>query len=174
MFNRIGHSGIYRAGRGAGNYAPCARGLALAAWVVLSAGCARPADIGARGSAGAIAVSHAVAWGVADVKAVTVGMEISNEGEVADTLVAVTSPAGGATLHTEVPGQGMRPISVLPLPRRSAIRIGRGLHVMIESLQKVPAVGATIPVTLRFAGAGAMELSVPVMQYSEALSALGE
>ena len=121
-----------------------------------------------------MAVTHAVAWGAADVKAVTVGMEINNQGDVTDTLVAVTSPAGAAMLHTEVPGQGMRPVPVLPLPRRSAIRIGRGLHIMVEGLPDTPATGATIPLTLRFARAGPMELSIPVLRYSEALTALGE
>ena len=62
----------------------------------------------------------------------------------------------------------------LPLPRRSAIRIGRGLHVMIEGLQATPAPGKVIPLTLRFAHAGPMELSIPVLRYSEALTALGE
>ena len=146
----------------------------LVAGFVLAAGCARPHDAGARASAGAMAVTHAVAWGAADVKAVTVGMEINNRGDVDDTLVAVTSPAGNATLHTEAPGRGMRPIPTLPLPRRSAIRIGRGLHIMVEGLPDTPATGATIPLTLRFARAGPMELSIPVLRYSEALTALGE
>jgi len=174
MFRPVGHRGIYRAGGAAGNHARRARHAGLAAWLLLGAGCARPPDAGARGSAADITVTHAVAWSAADVKAATVGMEISNQGDVADTLVGVTSPAGAATLHTEVPGQGMRPIPALPLPRRSSIRIGRGLHLMVEGLRESPPVGTTIPVTLRFARAGAMALSIPVLRYSEALTALGE
>jgi copper(I)-binding protein len=170
MINVVGHRGIYRAGGGAGNYAR----ILLATSLVLGTGCARPPDIGARGSIGSISVTRAVAWGAADVKAATVGMEINNTGDVTDTLIAVTSPAGAAMLHTEVPGQGMAMVPVLPLPRRSAIRIGRGLHVMIENLQAIPAAGTTIPVTLRFARAGTIDLSVPVLRYSEALTALGE
>lgn len=146
----------------------------LAASFLSLAGCARGPEAGATGHAGDIVVTHAVAWGAADVKAATVGMEIRNDGDLTDTLVAVTSPAGNATLHTEAPGQGMRPIAALPLPRRSAIRIGRGLHVMIEGLQATPAPGKVIPLTLRFAHAGPMELSIPVLRYSEALTALGE
>jgi hypothetical protein len=146
----------------------------MAAGFLFLCGCARRSDAGATGRAGDIEVTHAVAWGAADVKAATVGMEIRNDGDVTDTLVAVTSPAGNATLHTEAPGQGMRPIAGLPLPRRSAIRIGRGLHVMIEGLPEAPAAGKTIPVTLRFAHSGPMELAIPVLRYSEALTALGE
>src|SRR3546814_5163868 len=43
-----------------------------------------------------IRVTHAVAWSAADVKAATVGMEISNGSDAFDTLIAVTSPAGAA------------------------------------------------------------------------------
>jgi len=174
MLSNVGHSGIYRAGGGAGNRAWRVRAGMTAASFLLLAACAARSDAGAKGSAGDIRVTRAVAWGAADLKAATVGMEISNEGDVTDTLVGVTSPAGNATLHTEAPGQGMRPIPALPLPRRSAIRIGRGLHVMIEGLPAAPATGKVIPVTLRFAHAGPMELSVPVLRYSEALTALGE
>jgi copper(I)-binding protein len=77
-------------------------------------------------------------------------------------------------LHSEVAGQGMRPVPVLPLAPRGSVRIGRGLHVMVESLRDAPATGSSIPLTLRFARAGPMELSVPVLRYSEALTALGE
>lgn len=147
--------------------------LTVACCLLLVA-CSQRPDSGATGRAGDLVVTHAVAWGAADVKAATVGMEIRNDSDLTDTLVAVTSPAGNATLHTEAPGQGMRPIPALPLPRRSAIRIGRGLHVMIEGLAAAPAAGQSIRVTLRFAHAGPMELSIPVLRYSEALTVLGE
>lgn len=141
---------------------------------LLAAACARAPDVGASGHHGSLRVVHAVAWGAAGVKAATVGMEISNQGDVADTLIAVTSASGAAALHTEVAGQGMRPVPVLPLPPRGTIRIGRGLHVMVESLKDAPATGTSIPLTLRFARGGAIELSVPVLRYTEALTALGE
>ncbi len=146
----------------------------IAAGFLFLSGCGSRPGAGATGLAGDIEVTHAVAWGAADLKAATVGMEIRNDGDITDTLVAVTSPAGNATLHTEAPGQGMRPVAALPLPRRSAIRIGRGLHVMIEGLPAAPTAGKAIPVTLRFAHAGPMELSIPVLRYSEALTVLGE
>jgi len=157
-----------------GNRGLLIRTLALATCCLIAGACSRRADIGARGSSGSIRVTHAVAWSAADVKAATVGMEITNEGDATDTLIAVTSPAGAAMLHTEVAGQGMRPVPVLPLAPRGSIRIGRGLHVMVESLKEVPATGTTIPLTLRFARAGPMDLTVPVLRYSEALSALGQ
>lgn len=177
MFSSVGHRGTYRTQAGTGNHARRPRralAFSVAASLLLGAGCTSRPDAGAAGSAGAIAVTHAVAWGAADVKAATVGMEIRNGGDAPDTLIAVSSPAGAAMLHTEVPGEGMRPMPVLPLPPRTAIRVGRGLHVMVESLRGAPAAGTTIPVTLRFARAGAIELSIPVQRYSEALTVLGE
>jgi copper(I)-binding protein len=157
-----------------GNHELTAHRLAFAACGLLVAACSHSPDVGAKGSSGSISVRHAVAWSTADVKSATVGMEIGNQGDTPDTLVAVTSRAGAAMLHAEMPGEGMRPVPVLPLPPHGAIRIGRGLHVMVEGLREVPATGATIPLTLRFAHAGAVDLSVPVLRYSEALSALGE
>jgi len=156
-----------------GNHCMLTRRVAIGSLCLLGA-CSGPAGIGARGTTGSIRVTHAVAWSAAGVKAATVGMEISNEGDVTDTLIAVTSPAGAAMLHSEVAGQGMRPVPVLPLAPRGSVRIGRGLHVMVESLGDAPATGSSIPLTLRFARAGPMELSVPVLRYSEALTALGE
>ena len=157
-----------------GNHCVRARRLAIGSLGLLAVACSRPSDIGAHGAAGSLRVTHAVAWSAADVKAATVGMEISNGGDASDTLIAVTSPAGAAMLHTEVAGQGMRPVPVLPLAPRGSIRIGRGLHIMVESLKESPATGSTIPLTLRFARAGAVDLSVPVLRYSEALTALGK
>lgn len=157
-----------------GNHRALMQYLPAGSMCLLLVACSRPAGAGAGGASGSIRVTHAVAWTAAGVKAATVGMEIGNQGDVPDTLVAVTSPAGNATLHSEVSGQGMRPVSVLPLPPRGSTRIGRGLHVMVEDLKEAPVTGSTIPVTLRFARAGAMDLAVPVLRYSEALSALGE
>jgi copper(I)-binding protein len=157
-----------------GNHSRLVRRVAVSIGVLLSAACSRTAEVGAAGSSGPIVVERAVAWSAAGLKAATVGMEISNQGDVTDSLIAVTSPAGNATLHSEVPGQGMRPVPVLPLPPRGTLRIGRGLHIMVEDMKAAPATGGTVPVTLRLARGGAIELAVPVMRYTEALTALGE
>ena len=150
------------------------RAVLLAVGITVLAACARRNEAGAHGRVGDIDVRHAVAWGAADVHAVTVGLEIGNRGDGADTLIALTSPLGAATLHTEVPGEGMRPTPVLPLPRRSSTRLGKGVHVMIQDLARAPTAGDTIPLSLRFVRAGTLELRVPVLRYSEAVAAVGE
>src|SRR4029077_882806 len=105
-------------------------------------------SVGAHGTIGDVSVSHAVAWGAADVKAATIGMEIHNAGDAADTLVGVTAAAGDATLHNEAPGQGMHPIPVVPLERKGSLRFGRGLHVMVTDLPKSPVAGDSVRLTL--------------------------
>ena len=147
--------------------------------LVISAGilaaCGGGTGGGASASAGDIQVLHAVAWTApGEVKSATIGLEIRNDGDAADTLVAVTSSAGAATLHVESPGSGMRPIPAIPLPRRMATRLGRGIHIMISEMNSQPAVGQELPLTLRFAGGAAIDLKVPVMRYSDALEILGQ
>jgi copper(I)-binding protein len=174
MSNAVGHRAIYRAGGGRGNQRARLQRGSLLLLAGVAAACAAPSGPGATGRSGDIVARHAVAWSAADLKAATIGMEFENKGEVTDTLVAVTSPLGSATLHTEVPGQGMRPLPAVPLLRRSTLRFGRGLHIMVEGMARVPRAGDTIPITLRLARGGAIELVVPVLRYSEAMTALGE
>ena len=70
--------------------------------LVISAGilaaCGGGTGGGASASAGDIQVLHAVAWTApGEVKGATIGLEIRNDGDAADTLVAVTSSAGAAS-----------------------------------------------------------------------------
>jgi hypothetical protein len=138
------------------------------------AACGGGTGAGAAGSVGALQVRHAVAWSAGDVKGASIGFEIENRSDVVDTLVAVTSPRGNAVVHVERPGGGMEPMAVVPLPRHVGTRFGRGLHVMLTEMPDHPKPGQTVPVTLRFARAGALDLAVPVLRYSDALEALGE
>jgi copper(I)-binding protein len=129
---------------------------------------------GVSGTAGELHIRHAVAWTAGDVKGASMGLEIDNRSDAVDTLVAVTSPRGNAVVHMERPGGGMEPVAVVPLPRHMGTRLGRGLHVMVTEMPEQPKAGETVPVTLRFARAGALDLQVPVLKYSDALGDLGE
>jgi copper(I)-binding protein len=142
--------------------------------VLLVSACGGGGGSGAHGEIGDITVSRAVAWSAADIKGATIGMEIHNAGDAADTLVGVSAAVGDATLHSEAPGQGMQPVPLVPLERKGSLRFGRGLHVMVTDLPKSPAPGDSVRLTLRFARAGALDLNVPVLKYSAALTALGE
>lgn len=128
---------------------------------------------GASASLGSLHIRHAVAWTSGDVKGASIAFEVENRSDRADTLVAVTSPRGNAVLHVERPGGGMQPVQVLPLPRHMATRLGHGLHVMVSEMAEQPKVGQVVPVTLRFANGGALDLEVPVLRFTEAMDILG-
>ena len=129
---------------------------------------------GVSGTVGELRIRHAVAWTAGDVKGASIGLEIENRSDDVDTLVAVTSPRGNAVVHMERPGGGMEPMAVVPLPRHVGTRLGRGLHIMVSEMPERPKVGETVSVTLRFARAGALDLQVPVLKYSDAQEVLGE
>ena len=137
------------------------------------AGCGS-AGSGASGSVGGLQVRHAVAWTAGDVKGASIGLEVENRSDHADTLVAVTAARGNAVVHLERPGGGMEPMGAVPLPRHVGTRMGRGLHVMVTEMPAQPKAGETIAVTLRFARAGALDLEVPVVKYGDAMKLLGE
>lgn len=118
-------------------------------------------------------VSRAVAWTMDEARSASVGFELRSAD--ADTLVAVTSPAGRAALHETMRAgrHGMHEIPSLPIPSGRTMVDGRSVHVMVEDLAAGIPVGGTLPVELRFARAGTLRLDVPVLRFSEALSALG-
>jgi copper(I)-binding protein len=136
------------------------------------ASCKRDA-VGARGEVGSVRVSRAVAWTMEEVRSATVGFELRSTG--VDTLVAVTSPAGRAALHETMRDgrHGMHEVASLPLPSGRTMVDGRSVHVMVEDLATGIPVGGTLPMELRFARAGTLRLDVPVLRFSEALTALG-
>jgi copper(I)-binding protein len=146
----------------------------LLRWLTLLvlAGCGGDA-VGAEAEAGGVRVRRAVAWTMEEAKAATVGFELRSAD--ADTLIAVTSPAGRAVLHETLRGDrhGMHEIPSLPLPAGRTMVDGRSVHLMVQDLATNVPVGGTLPIELRFARAGTLRLDVPVLRFSEALTALG-
>jgi len=140
--------------------------------LLVLAGCGRDA-VGATAELGGVRVSRAVAWTMEEAGSATVGFELRLTG--ADTLVAVSSPAGRAALHETMRGgrHGMHEVPSLPLPPGRTMVDGRSVHVMVEELAAGIPVGGTLPMVLRFAHAGTLRLDVPVLRFSEALTALG-
>ena len=106
------------------------------------------------------------------VQSATAGFELDVTRGV-DTLLGVSSPVGRAGLHaTHGPG-GMREIVSLPLAAGRTMVDGTQVHVMVQELVADIPVGDTLPLELRFAKAGRLRLVVPVLRFSEALTALG-
>lgn len=144
-----------------------------AALLLLLAGCRR-ADVGATASVGEVTVRRAVAWTMGEARSATAGFELDVAGP-GDTLVSVTSPAGQAGLHATKGAAtgGMQEIVALPLAPGRTMVDGTVVHVMVQSLGADIPVGGTLPLELRFARAGRVTLQVPVLRFSEALTALG-
>jgi hypothetical protein len=95
-------------------------------------------------------------------------MTLSNGGSSADQLVSAASPvAATVELHTHAMHDGvmhMHPIPAIEIPPggKAVLRPG-GLHIMLINLKAPLQQGQTVPLTLKFAKAGTMAVSVPVL-----------
>lgn len=99
-------------------------------------------------------------------------LTVRNEGPDADTLVAIRSAfAASASLHESIVRNGVARMApagtpVLEPGGRLELRPG-GLHGMLGGLVQPLEVGDTVQVTLVFARAGDVTLSVPVVSYAD-------
>jgi periplasmic copper chaperone A len=96
-------------------------------------------------------------------------LRIVNNGKVADQLLSVSTPAAGrAELHTHMHDRGvmrMQKMEKVELPAGGTVDFKPGgLHVMLFELQKPLHVGFGFPLTLSFAKAGTVEVTVLVEQ----------
>ena len=104
---------------------------------------------------------------------------VVNVGSEPDTLVAVETSAGGtATLHRmihEADAMRMQATGPMVIPASDSLRLRPGgYHVMISNLSNRPAVGDTLAVVLTFTRSGAIEISAPVLTYTEVVRLLGD
>ena len=100
-------------------------------------------------------------------KAGAVYMTISNHGTSADRLLAATTPvAGRAELHETITEGGvskMRPVDGIEVaPAGQAILKPGGLHLMLLDLQGPLKQGGSFPLTLVFAKAGSVTVTVTI------------
>lgn len=107
-------------------------------------------------------------WARAGVTSSAAYVTITNRGAVPDRLVGVSTPAAqNASIHNSVVQGGisrMRGVAQLPVAARSSVVMKPGgLHVMLTGLRAPLRPGARVPLTLRFARAGAVQVSLPVL-----------
>jgi len=116
---------------------------------------------------GAIAIGHP--WARATVPGQSVGggyLKLDNGG-TADRLISASSPAAARVeLHTHLVGADgvarMRPVAAIDLAPGASVELKPGgLHLMLIDLKQPLAVGAQVPVTLKFEHAG--ETTVELM-----------
>ena len=92
-----------------------------------------------------------------------------NPTDAADRLVAVSSPAGMASLHKSVTESGVvrmeaQSEGLVIEPSSSVILAPGGTHVMLMGIAEPLAVGDQISVTLSFEQMGEIILTVPVQE----------
>ena len=110
------------------------------------------------------------AWSSPTLTSVSAGagyMTIANNQDEGDALIGASSPwAEAVTLHrSSTEGNIARMVSVpaLPLPAHSHLTLAPGgYHLMLTGLYAPLVEGDTVPVTLRFRKAGAVELMLTV------------
>lgn len=95
-------------------------------------------------------------------------MTITNTGDSADTLVKAATPvANVAELHTHTMEGGVMRMTAVPaveVPASGAATLAPGgLHVMLIGLKAPLTEGSSFPLTLTFAHAGEVTVTVPVL-----------
>ncbi len=142
---------------------------------LLAAACGAPQETATTApapEAAAIApgINVSDAWASATPGGVSVSagyLVISNGGDAADTLTGASSPrAGRVELHTMSMTNGVMEMTQIPsveIPAGGSATFERGgNHLMFIDVTAPFAPGEEIPVTLSFANAGEVQVSLPV------------
>ena len=92
---------------------------------------------------------------------------VENRGKQPDRLVGAASPAARIVEIHEMKMEGnlmrMRPVTGVDVPAGGKATLGPGgYHVMLSELKAPLVAGATVPLTLRFEKAGAIDVTVDV------------
>ena len=125
------------------------------------------AAMGQNTSVGSIKVENAYTRATAPGQQVAGGfLKIENKG-TADQLVSASSPIAGEVQLHEMAMEGnvmrMRQVKDIPVPANGAVELKPGgLHLMFMNIKAPLAAGETIPVKLKFAKAGEIEVKMPV------------
>jgi copper(I)-binding protein len=94
-------------------------------------------------------------------------MKIENKGNTADQLLSASSPAAGEVQLHEMSMEGnvmkMRQVKDIAVPAGGSVELKPGgYHLMFMNLKGPFAAGQTVPVKLKFAKAGELEVKLPV------------
>lgn len=98
-----------------------------------------------------------------------VRMEIVNDSDADDTLIAVSSPDADASVHrstTSADGMAsMNHITKLPIPAGETVEFAPGgLHVMLDEPDRNLEIGDEVELVLTFERTGEQSLTVPVVE----------
>ena len=125
------------------------------------------AAIAQNASVGSIKIENAYTRATAPGQQVAGGfLKIENKG-AADQLISASSPVAGEVQLHEMAMEGnvmkMRQVKDIPVPANGAVELKPGgLHLMFMNIKAPLAAGESVPVKLKFAKAGEVEIKVPV------------
>jgi copper(I)-binding protein len=96
-------------------------------------------------------------------------LTIANEGDLADTLIAVESPlARVGTLNGSMEHGGMAAITALALPPHSVTRLAPGgTHLMFAGLSRAIVAGDQVPLVLVLRTGGRVSVNARVVNYTQ-------
>ena len=106
-------------------------------------------------------------------------MTVMNHGAADDDLTALSTPvADKAEMHRSMEINGvshMEAVADLPVKANGAVDFGPGgLHVMLMGLKQPLKIGDSFPLTLTFAKAGAVTITVSVQQIKAKAKPMGD
>lgn len=112
---------------------------------------------------------HVSGWAGAGLSSSAAYLTIHNGGTAADRLLSVSSPAArSVSVHqSSMAGGVMRMRAAGPVSIAAGGQVAMkpgGLHVMVMGLKSPLRPGGRLPLTLRFARAGSMQVNLPVMR----------
>ena len=147
---------------------------AILTTVLLAVACGGEAPPLAVNAGTAIPEAYATASPAPDVSALY--FTVANDGADADTMLAVATSAGEATLHAVEIRDGlssMVEVERLAIPAGGMVRMRPGgYHVMLSGLPSPLRAGDTIDVEATFARAGTLRFRAAVLAYSDLVERL--
>ena len=140
--------------------------------LTLLMGCQKaPTVTGATTTAGDLTIRDGVAWGLASSRSSTMGFRVTTP--TGDTLVAVESPDGSATLH-DTASDGMKALDRLPVAAGVTVVLGAGgPHIMLTEATHGFAAGDSVHLIMTWSRSGRVALTVPLRNFSDASTLLG-
>jgi copper(I)-binding protein len=100
-------------------------------------------------------------------------MKIENKGTSGDQLLSASSPAAGEVQLHEMAMEGnvmkMRQVKDIAVPAGGSVELKPGgLHLMFMNIKAPLSAGESVPVKLKFAKAGEVEVKMPVNAMGQA------
>lgn len=130
-----------------------------------------PQLTGGSATAGDVAVTDGVAWGLASSRSTTVGFRVTSV--AADTLVGITSADGTAMLHDTVNDRMVHLERLLMAAGATLVLGAGGPHIMLTGTTHGYTRGDSVRLVLTFARNGTLPITVPLFNFSEASGLLG-